>query len=91
VLNRRKGAGIINVRTDEQGWFKTPLPAAQKAIDALICVPLAGYWAAQLEAVAVADAGETQAQLSVVPIADGHRDALDAMLKAAVPSNGKGV
>ncbi|MDE4618399.1 S8 family serine peptidase [Sinorhizobium meliloti] len=91
VLNRCKGVGITNVRTDAQGSFTTVLPARQKVIDAIICVPLAGYWGAQVEAIQIAATGATNIQLNVVPISQGFKDAVDLMLNAATPASGTGV
>lgn len=91
VLNSRKGVGISGVSTDADGWLRTPLPAAQTEIDAIICSPKSGYWPAELSAVPVLEEGETRVELPLVPLQDGFRDALDMMVKAPGPGDGKGV
>ncbi|MFC3570249.1 S8 family serine peptidase [Paracoccus simplex] len=91
VLNRRRGFGISEVRTDDQGWFRTALPAGQTSIDAIICAPLAGYWPGGLEEVPVAPEGETEVTLAVPPIAKDFPDALARMVKPAGKGDGKGV
>lgn len=91
VLNEKKGFGIMNVRTDGDGWFRTPLPAGQTSIDAVICSPLAGYWPGGMQDVPVKEEGETEVTLTLVPIAEGFSDGLDRMLAPAKKSDGKGV
>ncbi len=91
VLNEVKGSCITGLRTDAQGRLRTALPASLNAIDAIICVPLAGYWGAELLKVAVSQAGATDVKLPLVPLAPDHTDALDLMLRPAKPDDGKGV
>ncbi|TWI37138.1 S8 family serine peptidase [Paracoccus sulfuroxidans] len=91
VLNRKKGFGISEVRTDADGWFRTPLPAAQTSIDMILCAPLAGYWPGAQEDVEVVPSGETTVTLKVTPIEEGFKDGLDRMLAPAKASDGKGV
>ena len=91
VLSRKQGKGIKDVQTDAGGQFTTPLPAGQTRIDAVICTPLAGYWPAQVEGVAVAAQGQTAVDVALPPIARDHRDALDIAISAAEPEDGKGV
>lgn len=91
VLNEKRGFGISEVKTDDDGWFRTALPAGQTSIDAIICAPLAGYWPGGLSDVAVKDEGETEVTLPVVPIKTDFKDGLDLMLKPAKKGDGKGV
>ena len=91
VLSRRQGKGIKDVQTDQGGQFTTPLPAGQTRIDAVICTPLAGYWPAQVEGVAVSAEGQTTVDMALTPIAPDHRDALDVAISAAEPKDGRGV
>ncbi|WP_323718679.1 S8 family serine peptidase [Paracoccus aminovorans] len=91
VLNRRRGFGISEVRTDAQGRFSTALPAGQASIDAIICAPLAGYWPGGAEDVPVAAEGETEVVLSLTPIAADFPDALARMVAPARRGDGKGV
>ncbi|KGJ05165.1 fervidolysin. Serine peptidase. MEROPS family S08A [Paracoccus halophilus] len=91
VLDSRRGFGISDVETDNDGGFSTPLPAGQKRIDAVICQPLAGYWPAGAEAIPVEDEGPTEVNLSLVPIAGDFQDGLDRMLAPAQPADGQGV
>lgn len=90
MLNQKKRVGIDGIVTDAAGRFTTVLPAGQKVIDTILCVPLAGYWGARLGAISVTG-NSTTVPLSVVPIADGHRDGIDLMLAAAGAGDGRGV
>ena len=91
VLNSKRGFGISDVKTDAEGWFRTPLPAGQETIDAIICAPLAGYWSAVLENVPVVQEGVTEATVPVVALQADFQDSLDRMLKPATSGDGKGV
>lgn len=91
VLNRRRGFGISDVSTDDQGWFRTALPAGQSSIDAIICAPKAGYWPGGLQGVPVNAEGETQVTLRVPPITADFPDALARMVAPAAKGDGKGV
>ncbi|MTH65647.1 S8 family peptidase [Paracoccus shanxieyensis] len=91
VLDERRGFGISEVKTDENGQFSTPLPAAQTRIDAVICQPLSGYWPMGVQNIEVTPDGVTSVDLKLEPIKDGFRDGLDRMLAAAKPGDGKGV
>ncbi|WP_018001491.1 S8 family serine peptidase [Paracoccus sp. N5] len=91
VLNRRRGFGISDVRTDAQGWFRTALPAGQTRIDAIICAPLAGYWPGGVQDVEVAPQGVTEVELPVPPIAEDFSDALARMVAPAGKGDGQDV
>lgn len=91
VLDQKKGFGIMDVRTDADGWLRTPLPAGQISIDAIICTPLSGYWPCGLQDQAVIPEGETVVTLPVVALADDFRDGLDRMLAPPKKADGKGV
>jgi minor extracellular protease Epr len=90
VFNRKKGVGIKDIKTDASGVYSTPLPAALKVVDAVICSPLAGYWPNHTVDKPI-DEGDLSVTVSLTPIASGHKDALDLLLGAADPSDGHGV
>lgn len=90
VFNRRKGVGIKDIKADADGFYSTPLPAALKAVDAIICSPLAGYWPNHAVDVAIGE-GDLAVTISLTPILAEHRDALDVLLGSADPADGRGV
>lgn len=91
VLDRRRGFGISDAETDKDGTYRTPLPAGQTQIDAVICQPLAGYWPGGASDIPVTPEGTTTVTLELVPIEDGFQDGLARMLAAARPVDGRGV
>ncbi len=91
VLDRRRGFGISDAVTDKDGRFRTPLPAGQTRIDAVICQPLAGYWPGGAEDIPVEAEGVTGLTLSLVPIRDDYADGLERMLAPAKKPDGRGV
>ena len=91
VLDSRRGFGISDVVTDADGMFRTPLPAGQDVIDAVICQSLAGHWPAAVRDVAVRPDGTTDLTLRLVPLGDGFRDSIDLMLAPPQAGDGQGV
>ena len=91
VLDRRRGFGISDAQTDRDGTYRTPLPAGQTRIDAVICQPLAGYWPGGASDIPVNADGTTELVLELVPIADDFQDGLDLMLTPAKAADGRGV
>ncbi|MDO5631925.1 MAG: S8 family serine peptidase [Paracoccus sp. (in: a-proteobacteria)] len=91
VLDARRGFGISDVVTDENGRYRTPLPAGQSVIDAVICQPFSGHWPGGAESVAVHDTGATELTIALTPLAKDFRDGLDRMLTPAQPMDGQGV
>lgn len=91
VLDRKRGFGISDAETDAQGQYRTPLPAGQERIDAVICQPLAGYWPGGADDIAVKPDGTTELTLALVPIQDDFHDSVDLMLAPAKKADGKGV
>ncbi len=91
VLDQRRGFGISDVETDADGIYRTPLPAGQSRIDAVICQPLAGYWPGGASDIPVPAEGATELTLKLSPIEDGFADGLERMLAQATPADGRGV
>ncbi|SMO94986.1 S8 family peptidase [Paracoccus laeviglucosivorans] len=91
VLDSRRGFGISDAVTDKDGIFRTPLPAGQTRIDAVICQPLAGYWPAGEEDIQVTADGLTEVTLSLIAVQDDFQDGLDRMLAATKKPDGEGV
>ncbi|WGR57353.1 peptidase S8/S53 subtilisin kexin sedolisin [Paracoccus versutus] len=91
VLDGRRGFGISDAVTDKDGRFRTPLPAGQARIDAVICQPLAGYWPGGAEDIPVKEEGVTGLELPLVPIAADFADGLDRMLAPAKKTDGRDV
>ncbi|TIL83304.1 MAG: peptidase S8/S53 subtilisin kexin sedolisin [Mesorhizobium sp.] len=77
ILNARTGKGITDKWTDDHGKMTTPLPNALRAINSIIAVPKAGYWPAEVTAVVVDAAGDTQVSVEIVPLDPKHTDGLD--------------
>jgi subtilisin len=91
LIDRRKRRGIDDVRTDAQGRMRTALPNGVRLIDAVIAAPLAGYWPAEVTGVAVAESGETEVEVRVVPLTSSFRDGLDRLVMPAAAQDGRGV
>ena len=91
VLDRRRGFGISDAKTDKDGTYRTPLPAGQTRIDAVICQPLAGYWPGGASDIPVDPDGTTELVLELTPIAEDFQDGLDLMLTPAKAADGRGV
>jgi len=91
VLNRKKGIGIKDLRTDSNGRLTVPLPAGATSIDAVICAPLSEHWPGEVSDVPVAASGTTQCRVVLERISDSHRDSLDGMVAPSKPADGKGV
>lgn len=91
VLDQRRGFGISDAETADDGTYRTPLPAGQTQIDAVICQPLAGYWPGGATDIPVIPDGTTELTLKLSPIKNGFEDGLARMLAAAKPVDGRGV
>ncbi len=91
VLDARRGFGISDLVTDQDGRLHTPLPAGQTKIDAVICQPQAGYWPGGAADVAVKPEGPTELTVSLVAIREDFADSLDRMVAPARAGDGEGV